>query len=218
MDRQVPRSRQVIATLVRLRASMPKLVIESVMIAFGVLLAFGIDSWKAQNKLERDTTVVLQNLQNELISNRSILLEWMSYHDTLLVRLDEQIENQSATFDFVKESSFEKLVAEPNISYLLQSTAWQTAHSTKVVSYFEYLTTYNLTHCYESHEQITQTRDFLFAKMHEQVDTNESSRMNQLTILKSLIQTLSKQEHYLLSVYRDALIEVDNELTASAKN
>ncbi len=197
---------------------MPKLLIESVMIAFGVLLAFGIDSWKAQNKLERDTTVVLENLQNELVSNRSILLEWMSYHDTLLVRLDELIEDRDGAFDLVNQSSFEKLVAEPSISYLLQNTAWQTAHSTRVVSYFEYLTTYNLTHCYESHEQITQTRDFLFKKMHEEVDTNESSRMKQLAILKSLIRTLSKQEHYLLSVYRDALIEVDKELTTSSKN
>mgnify|MGYP000120828919 CR=1 FL=1 len=212
MDKRVGNPRRIWNSFLKLRSSLPSLVVESVMITFGVLLAFAFDSWKVENKLERDTTTVLQNLKSELLSNRSILLEWVAYHDSLIVRFDEISQSKSATTQFIGKSSLEVLYPEPSISYLLQSTAWQTAHSTQVIRYFKYRTTYNLTHGYESQDEIEKTRTFLFTKLHEQARTEEPYKKTHRIALNSLFQELSDQEHYLLSVYRDALIEVDREL------
>lgn len=214
MDKRIGNTKRIWNSFLRLRSSLPSLMVESVMITFGVLLAFAFDSWKVENRLERDTGIVLQNLKSELLSNRSIVLEWLSYHDSLIVRLEAlgTLENPDDVTVLIGQASLEVLYPEPTISYLLQSTAWQTAHSTQVIRYFKYRTTYNLTHGYESQGEIEKTKSFLFTKLHEPNRMEGSYAKNQQIALTSLFKELSDQEHYLLNVYRDALIEVDREL------
>ena len=138
MDKRIGNTKRAWNSFLRLRSSLPSLMIESIMITFGVLLAFAFDSWKVENRLERDTGIVLQNLKSELLSNRSIVLEWLSYHDSLIVRLDdlETLENPNEATLLIGKASLEVLYPEPAISYLLQSIAWQTAHSTQVIRLF----------------------------------------------------------------------------------
>ncbi len=213
MDRHFKNVNGLWKSLSKLRSSLPSLVVESLLITFGVLLAFAIDSWKAERKMQEDTHMVLENLRNELVSNRSIVLEWLSYHDSLAVRLKEIEGTETYKPEFLGKEAMEQLYPEPTISFLLQETAWQTAHSTRVVNNFKYMTTYNLTHCYESQSEIDKTKAFLFAKQHETPQNPMSETGSMIKIMSSLIQELSSQERYLLSVYRDALIEVDKELT-----
>ena len=215
MDKHIQRQKSFWQSLVKLKSSLPALMVESILITFGVLLAFAIDSWKVEAKLQRDTEVVLENLKSELLSNRSIVLEWLSYHDSLKVKLSTVLsdwESIEAVNSFDR-TYLDELYPEPTISYLLQQTAWQTAYSTGVMQNFDYLTTYNLTHCYESQQQIGQTKDFLFSKMHESSAHDSEDAKSFLSVLYSLYTELSGQEQYLLSVYRDALLEVDKELT-----
>lgn len=214
MDRRVESPKSFWATLAKLRSNLPALLVESLLITFGVLLAFAIDSWKAQKKLEQDTGIVLENLKNEILSNRTIVLEWLSYHDSLTTKLNTIMDSPASelTNDHIDKSFLESIAPEPSISYLLQSTAWQTAHSTQVVKQFKYLTIHNLTHGYESQEGISELRKLIFEKLHD-YRNESSSRGRTLAVLASIYQEISDKEKYLLNVYRDALIEVDRELT-----
>lgn len=212
MDRSIPKTKPTRNRLLKLRSNLPELLVESILISFGVLLAFAIDNWKAQNKLRHDTGVVLENLRNELIGNRSIVLEWLSYHDSLCVSLNKL--KTSDDLSIVMRPSLQELYPEPNVSYLLQQTAWQAAHSTQVVRYFNYVTTHNLTHGYASQQDIEEMRNFIFSKLHELPVSGSFDPKTRLRLLESLFKELSRKERYLLSVYRDALIEVDKELTS----
>ncbi|MCE7994461.1 MAG: hypothetical protein HEP71_20915 [Roseivirga sp.] len=213
MDRQVRKRRGTWKKLIALRNSLPGLIIESLLITFGVLLAFAVDNWKSEVRLHRDTEVVLKNLKSELLSNRSVVLEWLSYHDSLYVRLDGVVTGslRPENFDYIDKSVLNELYPEPSISYLLQKTAWQTAHSAQVIKNFQYRTTYNLTHCYEHQSKVDNTMDLLFRKTNDLSLTEDNYQMGFRTI-RNLFSELSDQEHYMLGVYRDALIEIDKEL------
>lgn len=213
MDKQVRKRKGFWKKLIELRNSLPGLIIESLLITFGVLLAFAVDNWKSEARLRKDTQVVLQNLKSELLSNRSVVLEWLSYHDSLYVRLDGVVEGSllPENFDYIDKGVLNELYPEPSISYLLQKTAWQTAHSAQVIKNFQYRTTYNLTHCYEHQNKVDNTLDLLFRKTNDLSLTEENYQRGFRTI-RNLFSELSDQEHYMLGIYRDALIEIDKEL------
>lgn len=214
MDRRLQRKSGIWQRLKRLRDSLPGLVVESLLITFGVLLAFAVDNWKSENRLKRDTLLVLENLKSEVIGNRGLVLEWLSYHDSLSHKLPVLIggSRNQALINRIDQAALGEVYPEPVISYLLQNTAWQTAHSAQVIRNFKYSTTFNLTHCYRYQEEIEETRALVFAKMHEVTPIGRVEE--QLKVIIDLFQQLSKQEHYLLGAYRDALIAIDQELVA----
>jgi hypothetical protein len=213
MDKQLGKKSRLLKKLTNLRNSLPALIVESLLITFGVLLAFAVDSWKSERKLHSDTIVVLQNMRQELISNRGVVLEWLGYHDSLQVRILNLIEGdpRAQPFELSDKNSLERLYPEPSISYLLQKTAWQTAHSAQVIRQFQYRTTYNLTHCYEYQYKVDGTLRLLFDRIND-TPGNDDDMKQRLKRILNLLDELSEQEVYLLGVYRDALIEVDKEL------
>lgn len=216
MDRQVGKKKKGLwQKLIALRNSLPGLIIESLLITFGVLLAFAVDNWKSEARQRRDTEVVLQNLKNELISNRSVVLEWLSYHDSLYLRLTAVIDGAviPGDFDYIDRNVLNQLYPEPSISYLLQQTAWQTAHSARVIKNFQYRTTYNLTHCYEYQSRVDNTLALLFRRTSDLSLSGRDDKKG-FRLMSNLFAELSDQEHYILGVYRDALIEIDKELVA----
>ncbi len=216
MDRQVGKKKKGFwKKLIALRNSLPGLIIESLLITFGVLLAFAVDNWKSEARLQRDTQVVLQNLKSELLSNRSVVLEWLGYHDSLYMRLGNVIDGSRLPegFDYIDKSTLNQLYPEPSISYLLQKTAWQTAHSAQVIKNFQYRTTYNLTHCYEYQARVDNTLELLFRRTSD-LSLSEGDYQRGFRSIRNLFSELSDQEHYMLGVYRDALIEIDKELVA----
>lgn len=211
MDRPVQKAQRRRASLSKFKSSFPKLLIESVMISFGVLLAFAADNWKTERQMHNNTQLVLSNLKNELTRNRSIVLEYLGYHDSLQVKIDSllELEQQALGQDMKVLSVLKSLYPEPSVSFLLQETAWQTAHSHQVIRNFKYLTSYNLTNCYKYHEHILRSRNAVFNLTH---GSHGQSAISYWVVLKQLYEELSAQESYLLQVYRDALIEVDKEL------
>lgn len=217
MDKQLGKKSGLLKKLTSLRNSLPALIVESLLITFGVLLAFAVDSWKSERKLQSETTVVLQNLRQELISNRGVVLEWLGYHDSLQVRILKVIEDDplAEPLEPVDKNSLERLYPEPSISYLLQKTAWQTAHSAQVIRQFQYRTTYNLTHCYEYQYKVDGTLRLLFDRINDMSGKDDDVK-RRLKLILNLLDELSDQEVYLLGVYRDALIEVDKELISFA--
>ena len=208
MDQQHRRGKA--GHLKRLRKSFPGLLIESLLITFGVLLAFAADNWKAQMRLEKDTRQVLHNLQNELIGNRSVVLEWHAYYDSLGHKVERVMANPSRSPKLVDADWLAALYPEPTVGYLPQETAWQTAQSTQVLRNFAYNTTYQLTHSYRYQRDIEKTRQFIFQVLYRESD--DGTVRNRLSVLKGLYRELTQQQQYLLGTYRDALIALDQEL------
>jgi len=179
---------------------------------YGVLLAFADDNGTAQARLEGDTEMVLKNLQNELIGNRSMVLEWMAYYDSMQFHLAHQmtaINKQPVRAD---ADWLGTIQPKPSVSYLPQETAWQMAQSTQVLRNFQYNTTYNLTHCYRYQTDIEQTRKMVFEILYQNQEPNAG--LHRLKALKALYQELTQKQAYLLGAYRDALIALDQELTS----
>lgn len=212
MDRPVAKEKSARSGFRKLRESLPGLIIESVLITFGVLLAFAADNWKSQAKLEKDTELVLHNLQNELIGNRAMVLEWMGYYDSLSYRIERVLELPSEIPEAPDAEWLEELYPSPSLSYLPQQTAWQTAQSTQVMRNFKYNTTYNLTHCYRYQTDIEETRGLVFETLYRSQEPNAA--LSRLKALKALHRELIKKQQYLLGAYRDALIALDKELTS----
>lgn len=214
MDRPKAKKKAGKNSFRKLRESLPGLVVESVLITFGVLLAFAGDNWKSQAKLERDTELVLHNLQNELTGNRAMVLEWLGYYDSLASRIGEVVSLPHHIPDQPDAQWLETVYPSPSLSYLPQETAWQTAQSTQVLRNFQYNTTYNLTHCYRYQLDIETTRQLVFEIMYQSGGRSEPDE--KLKALQALYQELIKKQQYLLGAYRDALIALDQELIKRA--
>ena len=210
MDRPKAKTKTGKSRFHKLRESFPGLVIESVLITFGVLLAFAADNWKSQAKLEKDTELVLHNLQNELIGNRAMVLEWLGYYDSLAVGIGQVMDLSVEVPRHPDAEWLETVYPSPSLSYLPQQTAWQTAQSTHVLRNFQYNTTYNLTHCYRYQLDIETTRQLIFEIMYQSEGGNEPGQ--KLRALQALYQEVIKKQQYLLGAYRDALIALDQEL------
>ena len=114
------------------------ILIEIFSVVFGVLLALGINQWN-QNRVNRATTrIVLNNIRNELQSNRE-----------LLYRLHE---NNLETVKLAEEESPADTTGDRTIvpGIYLQETAWNTLITANVSPYIHYDDLYQLSNAYSA--------------------------------------------------------------------
>ncbi len=139
---------------------MPKLLQESVLIVFSILLALVINEWRADQKLESDKEKILESIVLELENNLKSLRAVMSYHKKVAQKMGEILSQKNVIDVLGKKNGIELFFQysedgfqEPRV----QANAWQTAQLSGILSQFDNETIYRLSALYELQEEGVET-------------------------------------------------------------
>ena len=109
-----------------------RILVESALIVFSILLALGVNSWADARKENQLTARVLRSVRDEISANRARVQEWEPYHRTM------ELATHRADSLRVVHSYAQFKSAAPEWSGFknpeLDGTAWQTAVSLGVIN------------------------------------------------------------------------------------
>lgn len=215
MDKKIRRKSKLELTWTRLRNNLPELVFQSILITMGVIIALAFEDRVARQKLEKETTAILQNLELEILNNRLTLMAFQTYHDSLIVSLDGMLAARVIPDSVVSEDGIhiERITNTPAPSRFLQETAWQTALASNLVQHFDYKVSYGLTNTYQFQSEVLVKNlrsidDILFDR--KSFARNEGRTT--LLLIRRLVREFSQQREEMLQRYFDVLEEIDDRL------
>jgi len=109
-----------------------RILVESALIVFSILLALGVNQWVDARKQSQLTARVLRSVRDEITANRTRVQEWLPYHRAMELA-SHRADSLRAVHSYADFKS-----AAPQWSGFknpeLDGTAWQTAVSLGVVN------------------------------------------------------------------------------------
>lgn len=190
--------------LTTLRASLPKLLFESLLIVFSILLALAVSQCSDRRSREERAEVALRNIRSEITTNAASLRQSVPYHREMLARLDVLLTDSVA--EVRSQSMFETLakIAPRGLQPpTLSSTAWDMAIMTDAVSRTDYTRVYALSRLYQLQKVGVEAT---VPRLGELIFSRESFRgaedaLPSLFLLQLILNELVTQEQYLLERY-----------------
>jgi hypothetical protein len=136
--------------MAKTREWLPKILVESFLIAFSVLLALGVDDWKEERENQQLVRKALANFEREIRQNKAHIESRLGYHEKLHESLEGVDPKDVHTFEELRQKvDFRGL----NPAFLVD-TAWQTALTTNALSYMEYDTVSRLSEIYTLQQRL----------------------------------------------------------------
>jgi hypothetical protein len=138
------------------RSSLPKLLTESLLIVFSVLLALGVDEWRDGRKTQNRVDQALEGFSREVQSNRRAVANVLPYHQRLqrhyagLTRTRLHSMPQMEGFQGFRPAN-------------LEDAAWRTALATGVFGDMDYRTASLLSRIYTSQENLRTNQSMIFS-------------------------------------------------------
>ncbi len=137
------------------RKEIKKLLLESALIVFSVLLALFINRTAENIKIRNQKRAALEKIYKEVYNNNAITQEWQARHQVFLGRIKKIVSDKNDTLRTVllqREYIDIDLITNGKgmASNLMSSTAWDAAKSTQIISEFDYETVEVLTTLYQS--------------------------------------------------------------------
>lgn len=181
------------------RAWLPRVIVESVLIVFSVLLALALDSWREERGHRRQAATARLEILNELRANGDAVAESLQYHSGLLEALRALPADSSPPPPQLFSRGF---VSAAQIS----RTAWDSASETGALAHLAYDDVLLFSRAYAQQERYSeQTRSIgqviyaeLFRGGHESIVSNHRN-------LATIIGTFVYRERQLLQRY-DAIL------------
>ena len=178
------------------RAWLPRVIAESVLIVFSVLLALGVDEWREKSAHERQAAAARREILAELRANRDAVRESMRYHATVLDSLAAHRGDAGWTppvrlfsRGFVSPAQF-------------SHTAWSSASETGALTHMDYDAVLRYSRVYAQQDRYAeQTRavsNLIYAELYRGgADGIASNHRN----LAAIIHAFRFREAELLAVY-----------------
>lgn len=184
--------------------SVPKLLFESMLIVFSILLALAVSEYSERNNRKERAEVALQNIHLEIGTNAAALRRTIPYHTAMLKRLDLSLADSVATLR--SRGVFETLgeIAPQGLQPpSLSSTAWDMATMTDAVSRTDYAKVYELSRLYQLQKMgvestVPRLGELIFSR---ETFHAEADPLPTLSLLQLILHELVTQEKYLLERY-----------------
>jgi type II secretory pathway pseudopilin PulG len=143
------------------RRWLPRLVVESGLIVFSILLAFALNGWWQSRQRTRLAEQALANFRREIQLNRSRLQEVMPYHASLRDQFQVMLAGGNVrTFANLSEvEGFQGFRPA-----FLTNTAWQAALVTGALTYLDYDTVGRLSELYTLQDRFVTRSEPDFAR------------------------------------------------------
>ena len=175
-----------------------KILIESALIVFSILLALGVNEWADSRKQAALTERAVRAIREEIAGNAQRIREVRAYHQTLM---DES--KRADTLHMIHSYADFRRIA-PNWSGFrnpeLDATAWQSANTLGVVPNIGFDTVRTLSRLY-----LLQTKFDQYAETSlPTFDFSDSAMPNTVRRMWVFVQTMATLEDTLLNRYQDA--------------
>ncbi len=128
------------------------LLIEALLIVFTVLLALALSEWRSNIKEEKTKKAVLNNIIQEIKSNKADLESKMGYHLETSRKIGEYIHSDSLWSTLKYSTGIEAMIqimSKGLQNPKLQSGAWRSAELSGIVNTFDFETIYSLSTVYQ---------------------------------------------------------------------
>lgn len=185
------------------------ITIEALLIVFTVLLALTLSEWRSSVKEERTREAVLNNIVNELKSNKADLESKLEYHKAMSQKLGEYLSSDSLWSTLKYTSGMEAMIQILDRGIWnpkLQSGAWRSAELSGVVNTFDYETIYILSNVYGVQEEGPDNTWKQLAKLFVDPTSYDPNNAKRLAAMLQLgFGELYSQERSLIESYKEAL-------------
>ena len=175
--------------------------VRGLLIVFSVLLALFLNGIWEQQKVTANLTAAYRSIRIEVESNRIALAVATEYHSTCIAVLDSLLQKSSrdiagVTFADLLSQNLPNGLNPPN----LQNAAWNTLHSTGLVSHLKFDDAYPFTKLFDLQKKGVGNASAELAEYYSQPELFEKQgNATSLKTLKSLLNELYEQEKRLLA-------------------
>jgi hypothetical protein len=191
-----------------LRTALPKLLFESVLIVFSILLALSVSECSERSNRQERAEVALDNIRAEIASNAASLRRIVPYHQQMLARLDLLLADSASVLRSQGViGTISRIAPEGLQPPTLGSTAWGIATTTDAISRIDYAQVYVLSRLYQIQHMGVETTVPRLSELLLSRETFQTERdpLPSLRLLQLILNELVTQEQFLLQRYTEVL-------------
>ncbi len=191
-----------------LRTALPKLLFESVLIVFSILLALSVSECSERSNRQERAEVALDNIRAEIASNAASLRRIVPYHQQMLARLDLLLADSASVLRSQGViGTISRIAPEGLQPPTLGSTAWGIATTTDAISRIDYAQVYVLSRLYQIQHMGVETTVPRLSELLLSRETfqTEQDPLPSLRLLQLILNELVTQEQFLLLRYTEVL-------------
>ncbi|TMN86526.1 hypothetical protein CWB72_19480 [Pseudoalteromonas phenolica] len=193
-----------------LKKRLSKIVFESSLIIFSVLLALVLNEYIGKMKADKEKARALQMIKIELNENMQILNRWIPYHEQVIENFNTAIKNFNS--DKVTDDSrmfILKLMPNGVIQEMVSRSAWEALQQSSSRVSLDIETTFVLAKAYRLQELSVETTILNFINiMNDRESMKPNNLRETLYLMRSSFQELMAQEKNLVFVYQQTLDEL----------
>ena len=182
------------------RSSLPRLIVESLLIVFSVLLALGVNQWQERRARRERTTVALQSIQAEIEANRESVSRARINH----LSMKDSLQSYAQRHETLPARIYLGGVFNPAST---QSTAWDSARETGVTTDLPFQLVLALSRLYDRQARYRDLGDALAQDlmMHVRREGFEPVLRDRPASLMALEEDFANRESVLLERYDSVL-------------
>jgi len=191
-----------------------KLVFESALIIFSVLLALFLNEYRGQLKEEQHKKVAMQMIKVELKSNLESLNEWRPYHEKVLKNLNEALNPNVSNSELFTENGvlIWSLMPKGVVQGVIDNGSWQMLKASNVLSTVDLKTMLTLSKLYKHQAQgVESTLKNILTILSARESLERKNQRSTIILLRNAFNEMVSQEDFLIKKYEQALIEIGSE-------
>ena len=194
------------------KQNIAKLVIESLLIVFSVLLALFLNEYLNTRKAQKVKENALARVVSELEANQATVKEWAPYHNEVLGNIKKALRNDSIknTLKTPQGVEFWNLMPNGVVQQLIDDAAWQALKSSSAFSDLSFDTVLSLSKVYKLEKVgVESTIKSILEIINARESLHEENLQDTLVLLGKGFNELVAQELFLLDQYEKTLNELD---------
>ncbi|MFS4466981.1 hypothetical protein [Maribacter sp. 2210JD10-5] len=194
------------------RTRIGKLLSESALIVFSVLLALFISEWRNDYNENKQTQVIIKNIREEISENQKFLETYIPYHEQVKKRINQAYVQDSLETTFFSDKSFDISNVAPNgiLQDRLNNIVWTVAKADKITNRIPLQESKILYEIYDQQNTVNKTVERIIAFLSSREIHRKESLDESVIVLRTLFNELVGQEKYLNYQYENALKELKN--------
>lgn len=181
-----------------------RLLVESAVVVFSILLALAVDEWRQARATEERVQDSLESLRSELVENRRTLRQARGYHAELADTL----------FTLASAGREEPPEGVPSQGWLLSvellSNAWEVATTSGTTADMSHGTAVALARAFDQQDSYLERRRALLPVVYEAAVTRETPSLRRLyPAMAGIVSDVADWERQVLEAYDSALEALD---------
>lgn len=195
------------------RSWLPKVLFESLLIVFSILLALAVDEWREDRQTQKRVDQALESFAGEIQRNREAVARVLPYHERLQGHFRKLA--RSGTARSIRDMmSMEGFKGFSPVTF--ESSAWRTAVATGVLTNLDFKTASLLSRLYTAQDDYAASQKMIFGVIQPTSFTEATLPMT-ISILNGYMTDIVIGEQDLLQSYDTILKYLEKLETPGAR-